>query len=174
MSSLKDLIILLGSQVKCSVITGLPPSRIYSLTQETKIKTKAAVFLGKTLPSCCFVVMGGHNFYVRYDEEKIIDPPSFEFESMVKGQFLESEAMVISQIMRERGISPLRIFTEELSATTEEQAKILPIILERDAFKDLKQIGLLSTANHLKKYFSLFEKEIKGITPIVAETIIKT
>ncbi len=166
-----DLIVFPGNRFKFNVYEGLPPSIIYTPTKETELQLKAAVALGKKYPKAKFLVMGGHNFFVKYDPEKIIET-NFSFEKMIKGQTYASEAEIISSIVQEKGINPSRILKEEVSATLEEKKEILKLFIKRGTFKEMKTIGLIVTDKFFHEEFISFSKDFPDIIPFIAEDIV--
>ncbi|MDD5013108.1 MAG: ElyC/SanA/YdcF family protein [Candidatus Pacebacteria bacterium] len=166
-----DLIVLLGGRFTFNVFEGLPPSIMYTPTKETELQLKALIRLAKKYPETKFLVMGGHNFFIKYDAEKVIET-NFNFENMVKAQEYASEAEIISEIIERKGVNSLRILKEETSVTLEEKKEILKVLFERSAFREMKVIGIIVTDKFFHEDFNYFLKVFPDIIPFIAEDIV--
>ena len=121
-----DLVILLGSQIKCD-----SKEIEYFLAPHTALKTEAAAIAYKKEITRRFIISGGYNFGVRYDYEKILKFPDFSFEAFAKARGETSEAEVIRDcLIYTHGIPQEAMFLEDLSSNTSEQAEILKILLK--------------------------------------------
>jgi len=162
-----DLVFILGSQIK-RVVDGK-----IILAPHTELKAMAAALYYKHHYSCKFVIMGGYNFGVRYDDENILKA-NFSFEAISSARNKSSEAEAIKDYMVAEGVSEKDIMLEELSATTEEQVKIFSMLLKRTTFAGCNTVGIMSVANHLHVNFPLFLREATSVdlVPIYAEDVL--
>jgi len=163
-----DLGILLGSQIKFN-----PETNKYSLAKHTLLKAQSAILA----PVKKIIISGGPNFFVLYDNEKIKENPDFSFEAFSRARMQrKSEAEVIKDFMVEKGFEKNRIFLEELSSYTAEQAKILATIMKRTTFDSTNKIGIITLAYHMVKAFPLFKKEFGktrfSVEPLFSEDIL--
>jgi len=158
--------ILLGSQIK-KVGEG------YVLAPHTLLKAEATALAYKEGTVDKVIVCGGSNFGIRYDDNEILAKPDFSFRAFAGTNLSESEAVVIKQFLVERGVSAEDIFTEGLSATTEENIAIAKIILKRrPMFSGEEEVFIISLLYHLERVFSLFKKAIEGAKPLFAEDVL--
>jgi len=119
------------------------------------------------------LISGGYNLGVRYTPEKILNPPDFSFEALAKARWLgTSEAEVIFQELVQGSVPPEKIFLEEISATSEENAEILSILLKRTTFQGMKKIGIMSLLYHLKKISAFFKEKIPEVEFVFAEDLL--
>lgn len=164
-----DLLVVLGSQVT-------KIEREYGLAPHTKMKADAAIMAYKMRLTAYFLVSGGCNFGVRYDDRNILAEANFSFESLALAQFYNSEAETVRDYMIKRAVPGYKILIEESSATTEEQLKFIKILLQRTTFEFVEILGILTMAYHHQRVFPLFEKEFSGerikIVPIFAEDVL--
>ena len=162
-----DLIVLLGSQVK---IVG----NKYELAPHTKLKAEAAAIAYHKGITEKFIVSGGYNFWVRYNENQILIA-DFSFDAFVRGRSGKSEAEIIRNFMKKQGVPKETIFLEEASATTQENAEILKILLSRTTFDSVKKIALLTLGYHMKSAFLVFKKTLVStviIEPLFTEDLL--
>lgn len=163
-----DLVLVLLSQVKKNVETGEDyPAK------HTEMKLDGLITAFRKRFIYFMMLLGGHNYWVRYDYEKILPKADFSFKAFIKAREEKSEAEVARKYLKERGIPGDVMFLEETSATSLENAKISQIILERTTFKPINKIGVFSLAYHLDGVFLGFKKVFKEsrfqIKPIFAE-----
>lgn len=158
---------MLGSQIK-------KRSKRYILAPHTKLKAIAAGLTWRIGITKKILISGGYNFWVRYNENQIFSKPNFSFEAFVKGREEKSEAEIIRNFLRQNfNIPNEAIFVEELSATTEESAAILKILLKRSTFSFVKKIGILTTHSHMRKALQAFESVGLKVEPLYAEEIVR-
>jgi uncharacterized SAM-binding protein YcdF (DUF218 family) len=160
-----ELAILLGSQVK-------KKNGIYFLAPHTELKADAAILAFKHKITGNFIVSGGHNFNVRYDDQNILSKADFSFEAFIKGKQEQSEAQIIKQHMINHGVPGERIFTEELSATTQENAEIVKILLKRTTFNFAKKIGLITLIYQMERALPEFKNAGVDAEPLFAEDLL--
>lgn len=163
-----DLVLVLLSQVKKDVETG----KDYP-AKHTMMKLDGLIIAFKKRFIYLIILLGGRNYWVRYDYEKILPKADFSFKAFIKAREEKSEAEVARKYLEERGIPKHVMFLEETSATSLENAKISEIILQRTTFNSVNKIGVFSLAYHLDNVFLGFKKVFKGsrfqIKPIFAE-----
>jgi uncharacterized SAM-binding protein YcdF (DUF218 family) len=162
-----DLVILLGSQIK-------KEEEKYTLAPHTKLKAEAAGIAWKRRVVKRFVISGGYNFGVRYNEREILKNPDFSFESFAKARLEKSEAQVIAKFLHgEYGIPIEVMYLEEISATTRENAEIVKIILSRKpTFDFAKTIGILTLIYHMEKALPIFKEVGLNVEPVFAEDLL--
>jgi hypothetical protein len=161
-----DLVILLGSQVK-------KEDNQYTLAPHTELKTRAAGIAWQKEICKKFIISGGHNFEVRYSDNQILKNPDFTFEAFGRGQQKKSEAEVISEFLkREYKIPSEALFLEELSATTEENAEILKILLKRTTFSFARKIAILTLIYHMERALPAFRSAGLEVEPLFAEDLL--
>ena len=117
------------------------------------------------------LLQGGYNFFVRYNQQEIIKA-DFSFSAFSKARKEESEANCGRNYLIEHGIDANRIITEEVSATSAENAQIANMMLSRKNFAKIMEVKILSLAFHLERAFPLYEKELGEkfqVTPLLAE-----
>jgi len=161
-------VFILGSQIKKT------PKGLVAFAEHTALKAEAAVcFYNEIMKGGCqFVIMGGHNFGVRYDNKKIMESADFSFEALALAQNEISEAQAIKEYMISNGVSAEDIFIEELSATTEEQVQIVEILLKRTTFKGT-DVSIFSVAPHLHRSILSFQKICRIANPLYAEDVLR-
>jgi hypothetical protein len=163
-----DLCFGLLSQIKKNIKT----SEDYP-AKHTEMKLDGLVTAFKKRFIYLIMLLGGHNYWVRYDYEKILPKADFSFKAFIKAREEKSEAEIARKYLEERGIPGDVMFLEETSATSLENAKISQIILERTTFKSVGKIGIFSLAYHLERAFPIFKEIFKGsrfqIKPLFAE-----
>ncbi|XOB40115.1 MAG: YdcF family protein [Candidatus Nealsonbacteria bacterium] len=165
-----DLVIVLLSQVK-------KKRNIYYPAPHTELKAKAASIAYQRGFTQRFILLGGYNFWVRYNEEEILKNADFSFETFIRGRDEKSEAEVVRDFMEERGVPRISMFLEETSATTQENAQILKILLKRTTFDFVKKIAILTLAYHMyPRAFPSIEQVFKEakliIEPLYAEDLL--
>lgn len=160
-----DLVILLGSQVQ-------KKDDEYSLAPHTKLKAEAAVIAFQKGITEKFIVSGGYNFWVRYNENQILPKADFSFEVFVHGRNEKSEAEVIRDFMKNYGVPEEVMFLEELSSYTEEQAEILKILLGRSTFAGMKKKAILTLLYHMEKALPAHQKAGLEVEPLFAEDLL--
>ena len=163
-----DLVLVLLSQIKKD-----PQTKKEYLATHTKLKLDGLVIAFRKGVVYILMLLGGRNFWVRYDYENILKKADFSFSAFVKSREEKSEAEVARKYLEERGIPGYVMFLEETSATSLENAKISRIILERTTFNSVNKIGVFSLAYHLERVFPIFKEIFEGsrfqIKPIFAE-----
>lgn len=163
-----DLCFGLLSQVKKNVETG----ENYP-AKHTEMKLDGLVTAFKKRFIYLIMLLGGRNYGVRYDYEKILPKADFSFKAFIKAREEKSEAEVARKYLEERGIPKYVMFLEETSATTLENAKISKIILQRTTFNSVNKIGIFSLAYHLEKAYPVFIKAFKetrfNVKPVFVE-----
>ena len=182
-----DLVVQLGSQVM--YVDGQ-----YKLAPHTLMRTEASAILLKKGITPRLMVLGGSNFDVRYDNDKIFGAthptqktPIFTFEAFAGSDYnRKSEAAVIKDALVERLGVPFskKILAETLSSTTEENAAFLAIILKRrPMFTGNEKIGILTLLYHMNGQFDkegkkkpgaleIFHKAGLNVEPIFAENML--
>ncbi len=160
-----DLVIQLGSQVQ--FINGQ-----YQPAPHTCMRTSASAMLLETGIARRLIVSGGSNFGVRYSDQELLKPPVFTFEAFADADFTrKSEAAVIKDVLVNKfGLASSRIFAETLSATTEENAEFVKILLRRrPAFTGNEKIAILTHLYHMEKTLLAFNKVGLKVDPLFAE-----
>lgn len=173
-----DLICQLGSQV-------MHKNGKYDLAPHTLIRTMASVIILNKGIAPRLMVLGGSNFGVRYDDDKIFGAThptqktaNFTFEAFAGSDYdRKSEATVIKErIVDWLGaphINSKRILAETLSSTTEENAAFLAIMLKRrPMFTGNEKIGILTLLYHMERAFPIFKKAGLNVEPVFAENIV--
>ncbi len=175
-----DLVCQLGSQVK------FVPDKSgghHELAEHTDMRTRASVSILNAGIAPRLIVLGGSNFGVRYDDDKIFGAqhptqktPIFTFEAFANSEAFDhkSEATVIKEIIVAKyGIQSSKIFAETLSATTDENASFLAIILKRrPMFTGNEKIGILTLLYHMERAFPILKKAGLNVEPVFAENIL--
>ncbi len=163
-----DLCLGLLSQVKKNVETG----ENYP-AKHTEMKLDGLVTAFKKGFIYLIILLGGRNYGVRYDYEKIMSKADFSFKAFIKAREEKSEAEVAQKYLENKSIPKEVMLLEETSATTLENAKISKIILQRTTFNSVNKIGVFSLAYHLEKAFPIFKEIFEGsrfqIKPVFAE-----
>lgn len=161
-----DVVILLGSQVK-------KRDSLYTLPLHTELRAQAAgIALQKGIAKE-LIISGGHNFWVRYDENKVFRKADFTLKAFSLGRTLKSEAEVIRSFIRNNYNVPEHVmFLEELSAHTKEQAEILKIILKRTTFSGARKIGIITLLYHMKTALPTFQAIGLNVEPLFAEDLL--
>ncbi len=177
-----NLIVQLGSQVMYSAQKTGAPSGGYSLAPHTEMRTKASAYAMRSGLTERLMIAGGSNFGVRYDDEKIFGvehptqkKPSFTFEAFSASDFnRKSESAVIKHMLVYiYGLNPDKIFAETLSATTEENAEFIKIILRRrPMFTGKEKIGILTLLYHMERALPIFRMAGLNVEPVFAENIL--
>ena len=176
-----DLIIQLGSQVKFNQTT-----QEYELAAHTEMRTMASAHAVKNGITDRLMICGGSNFGIRYNDTGIMSPADFSFAAYAKAtEDRKSESEVIKEFLVNKFyVASECIFTETMSATTEENALFAAILLQRKpAFTETRKVGVLSLFYHLNTAFPLFrecfakiakmlDKESVEIQPVFAENIL--
>ena len=157
-----DLVILLGSQVKKGNI----------LAPHTELKARAAAIAWREGITKKLIVSGGYNFGVRYDDSEILKTLDFSFGAFVDARMCQSEAEIISGYIARYAVPLGVMFLEELSATTEENAEVLKIILKRTTFTFAKKIAILTLAYHMEKALPVFKNAGLEVEPLFAEDLL--
>jgi uncharacterized SAM-binding protein YcdF (DUF218 family) len=162
-----DLVIVLGSQIK-------KEGKNYTLAPHTKLKAEAAGIAFKRGIVKRFIISGGYNLGVRYDEREILKNPDFSFESFARARLEKSEAQVIAEFLhKEYGVPIEAMYLEEISATTRENAEIVKIILSRKpTFGFVKTIGILTLIYHMEKALPIFKEVGLNVESIFAEDLL--
>jgi len=160
------VIVLLGSQVTRQ-------AGHYVLAPHTELKARAAGVAWEKGVGKRFIISGGYNWGVRYDDKQILPKPDFSFEAFTKARRMgKSEAEVIRDFMREHcGVPEDAMLLEEASATTEENAEFLKIILERPTFSEAKGIAILTLIHHMERALPAFRAIIE-VEPLLAEDLL--
>jgi len=161
-----DVIVLLGSQVT-------KQAGQYALALHTELKARAAGVAWAKGIGKRFIISGGYNWGVRYDDKQILQKPDFSFEAFTRARRMgKSEAEAIRDFMREHcGVPEDAMLLEEVSATTEENAQFLKIILERPAFSEAKGIAILTLIHHMERALPAF-RAIMEVEPLLAEDLL--
>lgn len=161
-----DLVIILGSQVQKQV-------NQYTLALHTELKAQAAGIGWQKGIAEKFIISGGYNFWVRYDECQIFSNPDFSLKAFTLARREKSEAEVIRNYLIENYQIPEEaIFLEELSTTTEENAEILKILLRRPTFAFAERIAILTLLFHMERALSIFRKAGLKVEPLFAEDLL--
>ena len=163
-----DLVIQLGSQVKYS------PAG-YELAPHTAMRTEASALAIKTGITQNLMITGGSNFGVRYDDQQILKPANFSFAALSDADFTRrSEAAVIKDfLVNTYGVESGRIFAETLSATTEENAAFVAILLKRrPAFAGNERVAILTHLYHMEKALPVFVKAGLDVRALFAEDVL--
>lgn len=163
-----DLVIQLSSHVK--FVEGQ-----YQLAPHTRMRTEAAAIVLKSGIAPRLVISGGSNFGVRYNDQEITKRAVFTFEAFADADFYrKSEAAVIKDVLvREYGCASRQIFAETLSATTEENAEFLKIILRRrPMFTGQEKMAILTLFYHMEKALPVFLKAGLPVKPLFAENVL--
>ncbi len=167
------LIVVLGSQIHYD-----EANQEYSLAAHTRMKVEAAVIALRKGVTERMIFSGGYNFGVRYDDETIIAPPDFSFQALATAQRARtSEARAMRDVAHEAfDVKPSQILLEEGSATTEENAAFVNIMLKRSTFTGIGKIGVLALLHHLPRALSIFKTACAGfeIMPVIAEDLLAT
>lgn len=160
------MVILLGSQIK-------KRDDKYYLAPHTRLKAEAAGIAWQKGITKRFIISGGYNFQVRYNDTEILKNPDFSFEAFAKGREKKSEAEVIAEfLIRECRIPREAMFLEELSAYTEEQAEILKILLKRLTFAEMKKRAILTLIYHMERALPIFRKTGLEVKPLFVEDLL--
>jgi len=161
-----DVIALLGSQV-------MRQADHYVLAPHTELKANAAGAAWAKEVGKRFVISGGYNWGVRYDDKQILPKPDYSFEAFTRARRTgKSEAEIIRDFMREHcGVPEDAMLLEEVSATTEENAEFLRIILERPAFSEARGIAILTLIHHMERALPAF-RAIMEVDPLHAEDLL--
>ena len=181
-----DIVIQLGSQVEYC-----PFRASYKLAPHTRIRTEASAIVFKKGIAPRLIVLGGSNFGVRYDDEKIYGAthptqktPVFTFEAFADSDKRKSEAAAIKGVLvNEFGIPSNKVMTETLSATTEENVAFLQILLKRrPMFTGNEKIGILTLLYHMSDSvvgdkrkpgaLAVFRKAGLNVVPMFAENVL--
>ena len=134
----------------------------YYPAKHTELRLQAAVKVLEKNPDFRILLQGGYNFAVRYNEQQILKEANFSFSAFSKAREKESEANCGKTFLINHGIDASQIMTEEVSATSAENVQIAAIMLSRDTFAEIKEIGILSLAYHLERILPLYKKELGG------------
>ena len=168
-----ELVVVLGSQI-------VKKNNIYTLPEDTALRAMAAGIAWKMGIARKFIISGGYNVGVRYSETEILLKPDFSFEALAKARKEKSEAQVIRDFMRDNfGVPEELMLLEELSATTEENAIFVSVLLRRTTFQEIARIGILTRLYHMPKALQLFDKAFKQfnlkvkVEPLIAEDIVR-
>ena len=163
-----DLVIQLGSQVQ--FIDGR-----YVLAPHTRMRTEASALVLRRGIAPRLIISGGSNFGVRYDDHELLKPAVFSFGAFAHADFLrKSEAAAIKDVLLiEFGLTSPQIFAETLSATTDENAAFLSIILKRrPMFTGNETIAILTLLYHMDKALPAFRKAGLNVEPLFAENVL--
>ncbi len=167
------VIVVLGSQIHHDETTGE-----YSLALHTHMKTEAASIALRKGMTEKVILSGGYNFGVRYDDAQIISPPDFRLSSFSRArQNRISEAQAMFDIAVQCFDAPADyILLEELSATTEENAAAVNIMLKRSTFSGMTKVGVLALLHHLPRALTIFKTACTSfqIEPVIAEDLLTT
>ncbi len=157
----------------------------YDLAPHTLMRTMASVIILNKGIAPRLMVLGGSNFGVRYDDNKIFNnqhptqkKPVFTFEAFAGSDYdRKSEATVIKERLVDwlgaPHINSKRILAETLSSTTEENAAFLAIMLKRrPMFTGNEKIGILTLLYHMERAFPIFKKAGLNVEPVFAENIV--
>ena len=162
-----DIVVQLGSQVK--FVNG------YQLAIHTKMRTEATAFLLSERFAKKAIILGGSNFGIRYNYTEILNSPDFSFEAFAGAHYEgDAESIVIKEyLVNIWSIPYYDIFAETLSATTEENAEFLKILLRRrPMFTGKEKIGLLTLLYHMERALPVFKKAGLDVIPIFAEEVL--
>src|SRR3989344_7100486 len=166
-----DLVCQLGSQV-------MYVDDQYKLATHTLMRTMASAIAYNKGIAPRLMVLGGSNFGVRYDDLAIFNEqhprqktPVFTFETFAASDYnRKSEAAAIKDfLVKEFYIPSDKVFAETLSATTDENAAFLAIILKRrpdpKSSKGIlgvdigsEKIGILTLLYHMERALPIFKK----------------
>jgi uncharacterized SAM-binding protein YcdF (DUF218 family) len=169
------LVVVLGSQVHHDEST-----REYSLAEHTRMKVEAAAIALRQGMTEQMIFSGGYNFGVRYDDGKILNPPDFSFPALSTAQVARtSEARAMRNVaVDDFGAKSQCILLEEMSATTEENAFCVDIMLKRTTFTNVKNIGILALFHHLPRALAIFRSACAyagfEFYPVIAENLLAT
>lgn len=166
-----DLVIHLGSQVMYKEDT------YYDLAPHTKMRTEATAIAFRKGMAKNLMISGGSNFGVRYNDDKILSPANFTFDAFANADFTrKSEAAVIKEfLVHKYGIESSRIFAEGLSATTDENAEFVRILLKRrPAFTDHMRIAIQTQVYHMEKALPVFRRVGLDVYPLFTENLLAT
>jgi len=139
------------------------------------MRTEASAFALRTGIAGKLIVVGGSNFGIRYDDEKILAKPDFSFSAFANAAYdRDSEAEVIKNWLTFNcDIDPALILPETMSATTEENAEFLKIILRRrPAFTGNEKIAILTLLYHMERALPVFLKVGLQVEPLFAENLL--
>ena len=163
-----DLVIQLDSQVQ--FVDGR-----YVLAVHTRMRTEASALVLQKDIAPLLMISGGSNFGVRYDDHNLLKPPAFTFGAFAHADFVrKSEAAAIKDVLvNEFGLTSPKIFAETLSATTDENAAFLKIILgRRPMFTGNETIAILTLLYHMDKALPAFRKAGLNVEPLFAENVL--
>lgn len=141
------------------------------------MRTEASALVLKKGISPCLMISGGSNFGVRYDDQNLLKPSVFTFAAFAHADFVrKSEAAAIKDVLvNEFGLTSPQIFAETLSATTEENAEFVKIILKRrPMFTGNERIAILTLLYHMEKALSAFKNVGMKVEPLFAENVLAT
>jgi len=174
-----DLVCQLGSQVK---FVPTDTGGYYELAEHTEMRTRAAAGIINNGIAPRLIILGGSNFGVRYDDQGIFNAQhptqssaNFSFEAFANSDFTrKSEAAVIKDaLVKHYGVGSEKVFAETLSATTEENAEFLKIILKRrPMFTGSEKVGILTLLYHMKRALPVFHEAGLNVEPVFAEDIL--
>ena len=143
------------------------------MAPHTELKALAAGISWQKEMTKKFIISGGYNFGVRYNDNEILKIPDFSFEAFTRARRKKSEAQVIAEFLHERFNIPLNaMFLEELSATTAESVEFLKILLKRPTFTFAKRIGVLTLLPHMRCALPLFRNAHLNVEPLFAEELL--
>jgi hypothetical protein len=163
-------VILLGSQIQKTVEQ---EGNWYILAPHTKLKAQAAGIAWKKRIAGSFVISGGYNFNVRYSTTKILKEADFSLRAFTLGRQEKSEAEIIAKFLKKEYEVPVGLmFLEELSATTQENAEILKILLRRTTFNFAKRIAILTLIYHMERALPKFRESGLNVEPLFAEDLL--
>lgn len=164
-----DVVILLGSQIKFVKFS-------YVLAPHTRLKAEAAVIALKKGCTRKLIISGGYNFGVRYKDESVLTKPDFSFTAFSRARWSQqpSEAKIIADcLVDEFKIDPDFLLLEELSATTEENAQFVKIMLKRKpTFEGVKRVAILTLLYHMEKSLLAFKTFGLDAEPLFAEDLL--
>ena len=167
------LVVVLGSQVLRDESTDQ-----YFLAEHTRMKVEAAALAIEKGITKQMIFSGGYNFGVRYDDCAILNPPDFSFPALSIAQVARiSEARVMRDFAVEAfGVESKYILLEEMSATTEENASCVSIMLKRSTFEGVRKIGILALFHHLPRSLAIFQSACADFMfqPVIAEDLLAT
>lgn len=174
MSKSFDVVVQLGSQV-------MHADGQYQLAAHTEMRTAAsAIVLHKGIAPY-LIVSGGSNFGVRYDDSQIFGAnhptqkkPVFTFEAFATSDYdRKAESVVIKEALVKLGADPSKILAEPLSATTEENAEFVKLLLRRrPMFRGDEKIGILTLLYHMERALPVFQKAGLDVQPLFAENVL--
>lgn len=174
-----DLVIQLGSQVQ--FVEGR-----YILAPHTLMRTVASALVLKKGIAPALMISGGSNFGVRYGDKELLKPAVFSFTAFAHADFVrKSEAAVIKDVLvNELGFTSPQIFAETLSATTEENAEFVKIILRRrPMFTGNEKVAILTLLYHMEDKIdkegkrkpgalNIFRQAGLNVEPLFAENVL--